>query len=155
MNAPISEDRAQSLGFRFMNDALLIERASEQPLVGWGGWGRNLLHNPVTGGIETISDGQWIITLTMYGWVGFLALFGLLALPLLRLLANVVGRDTGDLPRPVAALAMILGLNMADLMINATLTPISWLICGVLLGAVRDWRPRWRPAAVPLRTVMR
>ena len=152
--ARFSPDRAQSLGFRFGNDAALLDRVSLQPLVGWGGWGRNLIHNPVTGRVETITDGQWIVTLSMQGWIGFLSLFGLLALPLFRLVVRARGTERDGLPRAVAALALALGVNMADMLLNGTLTPMTWMVCGLLLGWVELWKPRPVAPAFRIRTVL-
>lgn len=131
----IDPNRAQSLEFRFVNEAKLLAHALEKPLFGWGGWLRNLLHDPLTGRVATIADGQWIVTITMFGWVGFLAEFGLLALPLFLLLPAVLHLSDGQRLEPaLGALVMIHGINMIDMLPNATLTPLTWMICGALLG---------------------
>ncbi len=78
----IDADRANSLRFRFYNEDILLERAYEKPLFGWGSWGRNLIYNEANGSLESVSDGRWIIVFGQYGWVGFLAEFGLLVLPI-------------------------------------------------------------------------
>jgi hypothetical protein len=131
----IDPKRAQSLEFRFVNEAKLLAHAMEKPVFGWGGWLRNLLHDPLTGRVATIADGQWIVTITLYGWAGFLAEFGLLALPLFLFLPEVLrSRSLPPLEPALGALVMIHGINMIDMLPNATLTPLTWMICGALLG---------------------
>ncbi|MEM7236202.1 MAG: hypothetical protein AAGC86_09850 [Pseudomonadota bacterium] len=129
-----SEDRAASLRFRFDNEADLLARASERVLFGWGGWSRNHIHNPITGAETSITDGYWIILIGSLGWVGFLATFGLLALPIFRILRKA-SRDGEDaIPPETAALCILLALVMVDLIPNAFILPLSWLIVGSLLG---------------------
>ena len=57
----ISEDRAQSLGFRYENDEVLLTHANERRLFGWGGWGRSLVFCEWDGTQEAIGDGRWIV----------------------------------------------------------------------------------------------
>lgn len=132
--ASFSPDRAHSLGYRFNNEGLLLAHAYERPLFGWGGYLRNLLHDPLTGRVATIADGQWIVTITMYGWAGYLAEFGLMALPLLVFARGVLSGNTAGFTPALGALAVIHGVNMIDMLPNATLTPLTWMICGGLLG---------------------
>lgn len=130
----LSEDRGGSLGFRIMNEESLLERAELRPWFGWGGYGRNFLHHPVTGEIANIADGLWIITLGIYGWTGYIAEFGLTALPLL-LLARESWRAPELVLSPyVGGLALILATNMLDMLPNATMIPFTWLMAGALLG---------------------
>jgi len=138
--ARFSADRAQSLGYRFTNEGLLLAHAWEKPLFGWGGWLRNLLHDPLTGRVATIADGQWIITLTLYGWSGFVAEFGLMALPLVLLAREAILGRPETFVRGLGALGVIHGVNMVDMLPNATLTPLTWMICGALLGHAEQLR---------------
>ena len=148
----VSADRQQSLGFRFDNEDVLLERAMERPVFGWGIWGRNLLYDRETGRETTITDGRWLVVMGIFGWAGFLAEFGLLAFPVLRLWAG-----SGHSP-PAAAtvtLAVVLGMNLVDLLPNATLTPLSFLAAGAVLGLTEAWQPRARARApAPIRTVL-
>ncbi|QLQ20403.1 MAG: hypothetical protein HZT43_20105 [Exiguobacterium profundum] len=133
----ISAERAQSFEFRVMNEEALLAHGAARPLFGWGGYGRNLLHDPVTGRALSVSDGMWIIRLGMNGWMGYIAEFGLLAMPLM-LLARVSLRQV---PAPaVAAMALIYAANLVDLLPNATLVPLTWLIGGALLGQAEALR---------------
>lgn len=128
--ASYSADRAQSLDYRFTNEAILLDHAFRKPWFGWGGYERNLLHDVYSGRVETIADGRWVIVLGMFGWAGYIGEFGLLALPLFLLWR----RSAEALAAPVGALAVIHGINMVDMLPNATLTPLTWLIAGALLG---------------------
>lgn len=130
----LSAERAYSLQFRIDNEELLLARAQERPLFGWGGYGRNFLHDPVSGQIANIADGAWVIVLGIYGWVGYLAEFGLTALALVMLGREVVLQKAEVFSPYVAGLALILAANMVDLLPNATHIPFTWLMSGALLG---------------------
>ncbi|MFV0491839.1 MAG: hypothetical protein ACK5M4_08470 [Pseudorhodobacter sp.] len=127
-------ERHQSLAFRIRNEEILLDRAAEKPWFGWGGYGRNLILNPMTGEIETIPDGQWIITLGSYGWMGYIAEFGLLTLPLLLLAREAMLQKTIRFSPYLSAIALIYAANLVDLLPNATLIPFSWLMAGTILG---------------------
>jgi hypothetical protein len=128
----IDVERASSLAFRFNNEEQLLDRAQDKPLFGWGAWGRNLIRDPLNGNIATIPDGRWIIVFGSYGWLGYIAEMGLLALPLV-LLARMSGAKNSA-SNYVAAIAIILAATMLDMLINATLTPYTWLCAGAILG---------------------
>lgn len=137
-----SAERAQSLGYRFNNEEQLLDRADEKPLFGWGEWGRNLVRDTQTGEILTIPDGEWIIVFGSFGWVGYLAQMGLIGGPLILLWwrmghmpAVKRGEDVqGDLSRLVAPVAVLLSITMIDMLLNAILTPYTWLMAGAILG---------------------
>ncbi|MGJ8557755.1 MAG: hypothetical protein ACSHW6_11995 [Sulfitobacter geojensis] len=138
----ISADRAQSLGYRFFNEEQLLARAAEKPAFGWGGWGRSLIRDPETGVITSIPDGRWIIVFGTFGWLGYLCEFGLLALPLI-LMWLYVRKDTDAALSPfIAPLCLILGITMMDMLLNATLTPLTWLTAGAILGYVEKRNPQ-------------
>ncbi len=145
--ATISADRAQSLEYRFENEDQLLGRAAEKPLFGWGGWGRSLIRHPETGQILSIPDGRWIIVFGTFGWLGYVCEFGLLALPLL-LMGLYIRRERDAVLSPyVAPLSLILGITMMDMLLNATLTPLTWLTAGAVLGYAERLSPR--PVKVP------
>ncbi len=146
----VNPDRAQSFGFRINNENLLLARAQEKPLFGWSGWGRNLILNGETGEIETIPDGRWIIVLGTYGWLGYIAEFGLLTLPLLLLGWRTRAIDAAALPADAAVLSLILAITMIDMLLNATLVPFTWLIAGAILGYAEALKPvpQLRPLAM-------
>ena len=129
----ISKDRAGSLDFRLRNEDVLLDRANQRPLFGWGGYKRNRVFVVTSWGATTDvteTDGTWIITLGSYGWTGYLSLFGLLCYPFLHIYRL---RRAGLAPATVALLAMLL-FNLLDLIPNSSLRPITWLIAGALAG---------------------
>ncbi|MHA6347574.1 hypothetical protein [Roseivivax sp. CAU 1761] len=132
--AAISPERANSIAFRFENENALLDRAAEKPWFGWGSWGRNQIRDQVTGAIDSVADGRWIITLGIYGWIGFLAEFGLIALPMALLWRETVTRRDASVALHIAPLSLILAINLFDMLPNATLTPLTWLIAGALTG---------------------
>lgn len=133
--ASIDPDRAASLQFRFDNEQTLLDRAYIKPVFGWGSWGRNHILDPVSGNILTVTDGRWIIVIGVYGWVGFLAEFGLLLWPLILLWRESLTPDREIPMSPlIAPLALLLAINIFDMLPNATLTPLTWLVAGALTG---------------------
>ena len=130
----INPDRALSLGYRFDNEERLLARAHEKWLFGWGGWGRNLVRDAQTGEILSIPDGEWIIVFGTFGWVGYLSKMGLLAVPLFLLAAKIGKVPAQERSIYAAPLAAMLAITMIDMLLNAILTPFTWLIAGALLG---------------------
>ncbi|KKB83973.1 membrane protein [Devosia limi DSM 17137] len=126
-------DRAGSLVYRLNNEALLIGHAAERSLFGWGGWARNHLHDVISGQRLSVIDGRWIEVMSVSGWAGFVGEFGLLALPLL-VLARVSFTARTKLSRYAGPLALIYAANLFDLLPNATLVPLTWLLAGAILG---------------------
>lgn len=140
--AEVNPLRAHSLGFRFNNEAQLLERAAEKPAFGWSGWGRSLVRHPETGEIMTIPDGRWIIVFGSFGWLGYIGEFGLLALPLILLGRHVLRHRDAELSPYIGAVALILGITLMDMLLNATLTPFIWLTAGAVLGYAERLSPR-------------
>jgi len=145
--AEVNPNRAQSLGYRFDNEEQLLDRAAQKPAFGWSGWGRSLVRDSETGQILTIPDGRWIIVFGSFGWLGYIAEFGLLALPLLLLGYHSLRSERGELSPYIGPVALILGITLMDMLLNATLTPFTWLTAGAVLGYVERMHPR--PARRP------
>ena len=65
---------------------------------GWGRYGRGWVYDD-RGNLISDLDGFWIITLGTFGFIGYLALFGLLTLPIysaaraLRFAESLQGQD--------------------------------------------------------------
>lgn len=140
--AEFNPDRAQSLGYRFNNETQLLERAAEKPAFGWSGWGRSLVRDSEDGEILTIPDGRWIIVFGSFGWLGYIAEFGLLALPLLLLGGYALHHRNAVLSPYIGAVALVLGITLMDMLLNATLTPFTWLTAGAVLGYAERLSPR-------------
>ncbi|MES2144555.1 MAG: hypothetical protein V4516_09360 [Pseudomonadota bacterium] len=135
-----SQERAESLKYRLDNEDDLLERAAEKPLAGWGSWGRNQIYDPWSGRQTSVTDGAWIIMIGVFGWVGYIAHFGLLTAPLFLL--GISRRKLG-LSLESSGLAMVLAINLIDLIPNGTLTPLTYLVAGALAG-------RYAMAAAPV-----
>lgn len=133
----ISPERGRSLEFRMMNEEQLVERAMERPVFGWGNWGRSLFYDPYDGRLSSVPDGQWVIWVGSRGAFGYLGYFLLLLTPIFALLrAMPRGSKSAHNPELVmlGALSLMLAMNLLDLIPNATLTPLTWLTAGALLG---------------------
>lgn len=126
----ISSRGANSLGVRIQNEELFLEKARDRPLFGWGGWGRNFVFNE-KGQNVTISDGYWVIVIGQGGWMRYLAEFGLLCIPVLLAAWHFRRYELG---LETSALVLILAGNLVDLIPNATVTPLTWMIAGAVWG---------------------
>lgn len=134
MAQSISEERAASLQYRLDQEEALLARANEKPLAGWGSWGRNRIHDPVTGRDISVTDGLWVITIGQFGWFGYLAQFGLLTMPLLLL-----AWYRQDLTPEAAGLTIVTAAGLIDLIPNAGLTPVTWIVAGALAARAASY----------------
>ena len=131
--AEFDEERAQSLGVRFYQERQLLDRASERFVFGWGRYGRNRVHEN-SGKDSSITDGAWIIILGEFGIVGFLAQFGLLALPALRAASAFKFLKSQADQIFFSTLALIVALDLIEQLPNSSISAWVWLLAGVLLG---------------------
>jgi len=134
-----SDDRADSLQFRFDHEKEMLDRASQRIMFGWGRWGRSRIYDD-WGNDISVTDGRWAITLGQFGIVGFLAEFGLLALTVFRAARALKFAETERDSIFLGALALIIAINMIDLLPNASLGPWTWLLAGALLGRAEALR---------------
>lgn len=84
-SATFAEDRVGSLRVRLENDALIVDRAMEQPVFGWGRWGRWRVKDEVTGEDITISDSWWGILVGSTGVFGLVAAYGTFIAPMFQI----------------------------------------------------------------------
>jgi hypothetical protein len=140
----ISQERAVSLGQRFDQEGKLLEHASQRFLFGWGRWGRSRIYDPNTGSDITVTDGDWIITLGVWGLFGFVAQFGLLAVPVIRAASALKYAKSESDKVFLAALALIVAISLIDQLPNSSLNPWSWLLAGALLGRAEALRATGR-----------
>ena len=132
-NRFLSEDRATSLQFRFDNENLVVEKAMQKPLLGWGGW-RGRVTNKYSRDI-TVIDGFWVAIISDTGLVGLTSVTLALCLPqylTLRRFPPRVWRDPEVAPATGAA--VVVGLYFIDNLFNGTLNPIIVAMCGGLMG---------------------
>lgn len=125
-----STDRVSSLMFRFDNEDMLLDKAQERPLFGWGPWGRSRVYDEFGNDIS-VTDGTWVIVFGIYGWFGYLGQFGLLTSPILLL---ALRRKRYEATLATSVLCVVLAANLVDLIPNSGLTPVTWLIAGALAG---------------------
>jgi hypothetical protein len=133
----VDADRGQSLGVRFDNEHSMLAHGRQRFFFGWGTWGRNRIYNEETGKDESVTDGRWIITFGQFGWLGFVAEFGLLAVSAISAIkASKLVNPRQELQELIilSAHTLLVGLVMIDQLPNASLSPWLWLLVGILLG---------------------
>jgi hypothetical protein len=136
----ISEQRAESLGARFESEDMLLEKARERPLFGWGPASRSHVFDPVTGDDLTIVDGEWIIVFGTRGLLGFIAWYGLYLAPvwIARRSARQVGLEQNRIL--LAGFALIGVLFAVETLPNASATIPQFFWSGALYGFARSIR---------------
>jgi len=128
----VSPYRAQSLEFRLTNEEQLLSRALERPFFGWGGFGRNMVFDEF--GVErSITDGHWIIVVGEGGWARYLAEFGLLCMPAV---VAAFAYHKSRFGFETTGLMLMLVANLIDLIPNASITPVTWLVVGSIWGRI-------------------
>lgn len=131
----IDQARIQSLEFRLENERLLAAKARQQPIFGWGGWGRNRVTND-RGQDVTTTDSLWVITFGVNGIVGLASMTAVLLLPSVYWFGSSsstrawLKRESA----PVSAIAVLLVLYMLDCLVNAMVNPVYILASGGLSG---------------------
>jgi hypothetical protein len=136
-----SAERSGSLEMRFNNEDELLQHTSQRFLFGWGRYGRAWVYNE-QGEMHSVLDGLWISIMAEFGFVGFLAFFGLMALSVFN--ASLALRFAESFKDKIylSALALILAINIFDLLPNNPLSPWTWLVAGALLGRAERLRHR-------------
>ncbi len=135
----INEERAQSLEYRFKNEDVLTKKAMEQPLFGWGGWGRSRIYDEDGNDIST-TDSMWIISLGARGLLGLSSLtialiLGSILITLKLKKANLSQQDEAVFVTTIVIIAMFMADNTVNYMHNALIVAFS----GALLGCCGDW----------------
>jgi hypothetical protein len=148
--AVVSTDRAASLKTRFDNEDKLLQHAWQRPWFGWGRFGRNRVYEGWEGADNSITDGTWIVTLGIFGLVGFVAEFALLALAVFRAARALKFVPTARESGYLAGLALIVAINIVDLLPNSSISPWTWLLVGALLGRAEMLRASTRQRVPPL-----
>ncbi|AGS39789.1 hypothetical protein [Cycloclasticus zancles] len=148
----IDSGRAESLQFRFDNETTLLEHGREKFFFGWGGWGRNRLHDENTGKDISVTDGRWIITFGQFGIMGFIAEFGLLAVTVFRAYeaSKLLKHESEKILH--ASHALLVAIIMIDQLPNASLAPWLWLVVGILLGRSEEIISKDKDKLVTLQT---
>ena len=125
----VTPERAHSLAYRLDSEQVLLEKANERPIFGWGGWGRSRAYDN-DGRDAAVPDGAWIIWLGLGGWMKYISIFGLLSWGSLQLF----WQRGKNIDKVSVGLALALTVNLIDLIPNSGITPITWLLAGALCG---------------------
>ena len=129
----ISQERAESLQFRFENEDILVAKALKQPAFGWGGWGRSRVYDEFGKDIS-VTDGQ-------YGLLGLVALYGMLLTPLVLLIVRFPARTlVSPELAPVLAFALSATLFAIDCLPNAMPNPFYIMTAGGVVSYVAGYR---------------
>ena len=127
--------RADSLETRFSNEDQLLAHAWERKWFGWAhNYGNRVDHGWMGMKTASITDGYWIIVfghlwtsrLYIYFWIARLANF-----------PSCQGDKSGSKfmrKRVFGPLAVIVSINIFDLLPKSSITPWTWLLVGALLG---------------------
>ncbi len=138
-NSAFGPDRAQSLEYRFMCENLLAAKAMQQPMFGWGGWGRATAFFDEDATFRVQTDGMWVIVLGSNGVVGLAVFYIAFVLPVVLFLWRFPAKSWGD-PRLAAGslTAVLLGVYMIDCLLNA----FPNIIYVTLAGGLSSLDPR-------------
>ncbi len=132
----IDPDRTASFQFRIDNEDILTKKALQEPVFGWGGWGRSRVYDK-WGTDISITDGFWVIELGTHGLVGLLSWLALMILPLGLLLRRYSARELASTAMaPAILLALTVVLFAIDCLVNAMITPVFILACGAVVGTL-------------------
>jgi len=132
----VNADRQQSLLFRFANEDILLARARERIVFGWGEYNRSATFDEL-GRPDSVTDGHWIIMFGILGAVGFVAAFGMLLVPVfiarrrLRAIPEKVDRLV------VSGTSLIIAVLAVDLIPNGLWADYPYLLAGALMGVTR------------------
>jgi hypothetical protein len=141
----ISPERASSLLFRIRNETLLIERALERPMLGWGGYGLNQLQGE-DGSDITITDSLWIAMLGVRGLVGMICLYGWFLSPAIVVAWRCRRRDLKPSIRWVLLGLCSVSLFFAfDTLFNAMINQVYFMLSGALVSLAKALEGRARP----------
>ncbi|MCO8120685.1 O-antigen ligase family protein [Stieleria sp. TO1_6] len=132
----LSAEKASSLEFRLDNEDLLIEHAWKQPIFGWAGWGRNRVRDEA-GNNQTVTDGLWIITFGINGWVGLISLYTALLWGPYRMIRRSSPKYWRKQPELAVAvgLATVCIINTIDSLPNAMVIPVFVTATGAVTSA--------------------
>ncbi|UBF25776.1 O-antigen ligase domain-containing protein [Kovacikia minuta CCNUW1] len=132
----LNPDRAQSLQFRFDNERVLIEKARERMILGWGGWGRSRVYN-AWGDDISVTDSFWVIAFGTTGIFGLATITVALLLPV-ALFTYYYPARVWFTPRvaPAALISMVILCYTIDNLANNMQNSVYILALGGLSGLV-------------------
>lgn len=128
------EERAASIEIRVRNDSMMAEKAREQLMFGWGGWGRFRVTD-AKGRDVSVTDSMWTIQFGTRGLVGLVCVFGIHLLPILLLIYRFPPRLwQHPLISPTIGLAVLVAMYMLDCLLNWMPNPIFTMTAGAVAG---------------------
>jgi hypothetical protein len=151
----VNPRRADSLRSRIAHEQVLMERAHQRPLLGWGTYGRNRpegeLPEEAMGGAAT-TDSMWIIIYGQKGVLGLLSYGAVLLMPAALLLGRLPPGRWADPRHAFAAVLAVALIGYAiDGLYTAKPNPVYFIAAGsVAAYAVTLRRSRPAPAPAPL-----
>jgi tetratricopeptide (TPR) repeat protein len=138
----LNEERAQSLETRFRCEDIVVAKALQRPILGWGGYSR-IQEFDESGRSSTFLDGLWMIVFGQQGFVGLVGMTLAFALPVLLFLKRYPARIwTNPTIAPTAAMAVLLSLYMIDNLSNAFANLAYAIGIGGLSGLVSAGKGR-------------
>jgi hypothetical protein len=130
------EDRAGSLNMRLENDTMIVNRAMEQPLFGWGGWSRWRVRDEFGNDI-TVSDSWWGILVGTTGVFGLVTAYGTFMGPMFLLIRQRSRKRVFEGSKGAAwAVGMAILLFVFDTLLNAMPNTVFMLAAGAMASFV-------------------
>jgi hypothetical protein len=133
----VAEERANSFLYRVNQENRLIKKVQGQPLLGYGdtGLARKVEKEKRDDDPEAVTDSLWIICLSCYGYLGLIACWTAMLLPVARFLWLYPARwwDQAGVAS-AAAVALVLLSWVLDNLSNAMINPVFILCAGALAG---------------------
>ncbi|MFP4145154.1 MAG: hypothetical protein ACOCTI_02945 [Phycisphaeraceae bacterium] len=146
----VDATRAASLETRLDNEAEILEEKWGRAILGWGGWGRNLVSEGR--GSVSITDSLWIIAFGKFGLIGLAAVFSVMLLPLGRVLSRVrPDRLLRASAAPALGLCLATWMFAADKLVNAWPNPVFIAVMAGLATTAPAWQ---RAGARKIRKVV-
>ncbi len=137
----LGPDRASSLGTRLNSEKVLLVKARQRMMFGWGGWGRSRVTSE-WGEDNVVTDSQWVIAFGSCGLVGLISFTVAILLPTVAFIfAFPVTRWHEKKVAGAAALAVILPFYMLDCILNAMPNAVIIFASGGISGlAINQFR---------------
>ncbi|NEP13286.1 MAG: O-antigen ligase domain-containing protein [Symploca sp. SIO2C1] len=149
----LPQERIESLVYRFDNEEILVDKARERVVFGWGGYGRNRVYDSEGNDITT-TDSLWIIAFGINGLVGLTAITCSLLLPTASFCLSGFPISSWLKPKvaPAAVLGVVVTLYMLDCSLNNQPNPIYTLTSGGIAGLVMQGSAISRTKTATTRT---
>jgi hypothetical protein len=136
--ASYDEERAESLATRIHFENVLMDRAEERQLFGWGRMGGRWRIKDEEGFDRTLSDGYWIIIYGISGAAGLFTFTCMMGLPLILAWRSIPKREWMDRENAfTVALITCTALYFIDCLANRNVVPMFYIVLGGLTSFSR------------------